>query len=108
MPVLRRKDAFQAETGTDKSQGKMSEHNHTEEIRKLQLLEQSLHSILMQKQQFQAQLLEVESALSELDKTSSAYKIVGNIMVASKKEDLKKDLETKKEIFSTRMKAMDK
>ncbi len=86
----------------------MSEHNHTEERRKLQLLEQSLHSILMQKQQFQAQLLEVESALSELDKTSSAYKIVGNIMVASKKEDLKKDLETKKEIFSTRMKAMEK
>jgi prefoldin beta subunit len=79
-----------------------------EDIKQLQMLEQSLHALAMQKQQFQAQLIEVESALSELDKTDVAYKIVGNIMVAVKKQDLKKDLESKKELFSKRVELIDK
>ena len=56
----------------------------------LQLLEQSMQNLLMQKQQFQLQQVEIESALKELEKTKEAYKIVGNIMVLSKKEDLDK------------------
>lgn len=79
-----------------------------QKIKQLQLLEQSLHSVIMQKQQFQAQLIEVESALAELVKTNNAYKIVGNIMVASNKADLKKDLEEKKELFSARVNLLDK
>ncbi len=68
-----------------------------QKIAQLQLYEQSLQNILIQKQQFQSQSLEIDSALKELEATKEAYKIVGNIMVASKKEDLKKDLESKKE-----------
>jgi len=79
-----------------------------EDIKQLQIMEQSLHSLHMQKQQFQAQLIEIESALIELGKTDTAYKIVGNIMVASKKEDLKKDLEEKKELFSARVNMLEK
>lgn len=79
-----------------------------EKIRQLNFLEQSLQSVFMQRQQFQAQLVEIDSALSELSKTSSAYKIIGNIMIASNKEDLKKDLEEKKEIFSARLKVLEK
>ena len=72
------------------------------------MLEQSLQAVHSQKQQFQAQLIEIESALSELTKTNTAYKIVGNIMVLSKKDELKKDLEEKKEIFSAKMKMFEK
>ncbi len=79
-----------------------------ESFQHLQLLEQSLHSVMVQKQQFQSQLIEVESALAELQKTDTAYKIIGNIMVSAKKADLKKDLEEKKELFSTRMKTLEK
>jgi prefoldin beta subunit len=79
-----------------------------ESIKQLQILEQSLHAVLVQKQQFQAQLLEIESALGELDKTDVAYKIVGNIMIGAKKADLKRDLEEKKEIFSSRVKMFEK
>lgn len=79
-----------------------------QEIAQLQLYEQSLQSILMQKQQFQSQSLEIESALKELESAKEAYKIVGNIMVASKKEDLKKDLGSKKEITQIRIKALEK
>lgn len=79
-----------------------------EALKQYQILEQSLQAVHMQKQQFQAQLIEIESALVELTKSNTAYKIVGNIMVASKKEDLKKDLEEKKEVFSARLKVLEK
>lgn len=79
-----------------------------QQISQLQLFEQSLQNILMQKQQFQSQSMEIESALKELEKTEKAYKIVGNIMVSSKKEDLKKDLESKKEIVDLRVKTIEK
>jgi prefoldin beta subunit len=79
-----------------------------QKIAQLQLYEQSLQNILMQKQQFQTQSLEIKSALTELESTKEAYKIVGNIMVASKKEDLKKELESKKETIQLRITTMEK
>ncbi|HME87080.1 MAG TPA: prefoldin subunit [Candidatus Nanoarchaeia archaeon] len=79
-----------------------------DDFRQMQVLEQSLQTVFMQKQQFQSQLVETESALIELKKTTNAYKIVGNILVSAKKEDLQKDLETKKELFSTRVKVLEK
>lgn len=79
-----------------------------EKINKLSMMEQSLQSFLAQKQAFQAQLLEIESALEELKKTDKAYKIVGNVMVASDKEELKKDMEKKKDITELRIKNLEK
>lgn len=79
-----------------------------QKVAQLQLYEQSLQNILIQKQQFQSQSIEIESALEELEVTKEAYKIVGNIMVASKKEDLKKDLESKKETANIRIKTLEK
>jgi prefoldin beta subunit len=77
-------------------------------IGQLQMFEQSLQNFLMQKQQFQAQLIEVESALKELKNKEEAYKIVGNIMVAAKKEELEKDLNQKKETIQLRIKTLEK
>ncbi len=77
-------------------------------IHELQLIEQSMQNFLMQKQSFQSQLMEIESALSEIEKTENAYKIVGNIMVASSREDLKNDLQKKKDIAELRIKSVEK
>jgi len=77
-------------------------------LNQLQMLEQSMQNLLMQKQQFQLQQVEIESALKELEKVNEAYKIVGNIMVLSKKDDLKADLTSKKEIVELRIKNMEK
>jgi|SRR3989338_340047 len=77
-------------------------------IEQLQLYEQSLQNFLAQRQQFQIQLIEIESALRELEKTDKAYKLVGNIMVSSKKDDLKKELLSKKETTELRIKSMEK
>ncbi len=79
------------------------------QISQLQLLEQNLQSLVMQKQNFQAHLFEVENALKELSTSNgTAYKIVGAIMVSQSSEDLKKDLESKKEVLELRIKNLKK
>jgi len=80
----------------------------SEKINQLQILEQNLQQLLSQKQQFQGQLVEIESALEELGKTEDAYKIVGNIMVKMPKPDLEKELNDKKEKVDIRMKSIEK
>jgi len=67
-----------------------------------------MQQFLMQKQSFQTQLVEIESALKELKNSEKAYKIVGNIMVSSKKEELEKDLKSKKETVELRIKMLEK
>ena len=79
-----------------------------QKIGQLQMYEQSLQTFLGQKQQFQAQMVEAESALNELEHAETAYKIVGNIMVLSDKKELKADLESKKEMFELRIKSIEK
>tara|TARA_Y100000310_G_C20560804_1_gene752973 strand:- start:958 stop:1188 length:231 start_codon:yes stop_codon:yes gene_type:complete len=54
------------------------------------------------------QKTEIESALKELENVSEGYKMVGNIMVMSKKDDLKKDLDSKKEIIDLRVTSLEK
>ena len=79
-----------------------------EKISRLQLLEQNLQNLVGQRQQFQGQLLEVESALRELASAPEAYRIIGNLMLKSKPEELTKDLSQKKELLDLRMKTFEK
>lgn len=76
------------------------------EISELQILEQSLQSILMQKQAFQLELSEIENSIEELAKTKDdVYKIVGSIMIKADKEKLNTELIEKKEVVSLRLKS---
>ncbi len=77
-------------------------------IQQLQMLEQSLQTLSMQRQQFQLQQIEIDSALKELESVAEAYKIVGNIMVLTKKDDLLTDLQSKKETVELRIRTMEK
>ena len=77
-------------------------------ISQLQMFEKSLQNFLAQKQQFQMQLAETESALKELETADEAYKIVGNLMIKGDKASLKKDLNEKKEIFDLRIRTIEK
>jgi len=74
------------------------------DITQLQLLQQNHQQIIIQKQQFQKQLMEIESALQEIKDSSNTYKIVGNLMIAAKKSDLEKDLKEKQELIQLRIK----
>ena len=78
-------------------------------ITELQMLEQNMQTFLMEKQAIQGQQIEVENALEEITKTSGkVYKILGSVMVASNKEDLKSDLESKKEVLALKIKTLEK
>jgi prefoldin beta subunit len=82
----------------DETQGKVAQ---------LQLLQQNLQNLLVQKQQFQMKLNEIDSALSEIKDAENAYKIVGNVMVLRTKEDLTKELTEKKGTIELRVKSIE-
>ncbi|MFH1332596.1 MAG: prefoldin subunit beta [archaeon] len=80
-----------------------------EKIAQLQLMEQNMQNVIIQKQAFQTQLFEIDNALNELEKTKDeTYKIVGPIMVSINKKDLKDDLQSKKEVIELRIKNLEK
>lgn len=79
-----------------------------EKLQQLQLFEQNLQNFMMQKQALQMQLVEAESALEELKDASTAYRIIGNIMVKAEKEELTIELASKKETTELRIKAIEK
>jgi prefoldin beta subunit len=79
-----------------------------EKIRQLQMMEQAMQQLLLQKHTFQMQLLETDSALKELEGKAEAYKIVGNIMLLTKKEDLEAELKEKKETTQLRISSLEK
>ena len=87
----------------------MADEKETQEkMAKLQQIEQELQSFLLQKQNFQNQTIEVDSALKELESSNESYKIIGNIMIRSGKDELVKDLKSKKEMASLRIKTIEK
>jgi len=77
-------------------------------INQLSMMEQNIQNFSMQKQQFQAQLMEIETAEKELKDSKEAFKIIGNIMVASDKENVAKELAEKKEIITARVESFEK
>lgn len=71
-------------------------------------MEQNVQQYVMRRQQFSQQLMEIESALKELESSPEAYKIVGNIMVKTAKDQLKKELAERKELADMRIQSLDK
>jgi prefoldin beta subunit len=80
-----------------------------EKIQELQSLEQNLQNVLIQKQAFQFELNETENALNEIEKSGDeVFKIVGQIMIKSSKQEIQKELKQKKDILSLRLKSIEK
>lgn len=78
-------------------------------IQELQILEQNLQNLLMQKQAIQIELNEAANAIADLKKSGDeVYKIVGGLMVRSDKASLLSELEEKKKIFELRISSIEK
>ncbi len=76
-----------------------------EQLLKMQQAQQSLQSILLQKQQLEMEQIDSDKALEELKKASddeSVYKHAGSILIKSTKNDLIAELEERKELSKTR------
>jgi len=76
-----------------------------EQIMKMQQAQQSLQSILLQKQQLEMEQIDSEKAIEELKKASddeTVYKHTGSILIKSTKKVLISELEERKELANTR------
>jgi len=72
---------------------------------RLQQLQQTLQSILAQKQQVEMEKTEVEQTIAELQKTaddSVIYKAIGSLMVKAEKAKISEELVERKELLTTR------
>ncbi len=86
----------------------MSNDDAEQKVQQLTMLEQNLQNTSLQKQTFHLQLLELESAIKEIEESPEAYKIVANIMIKGDKEQLKKELSEKKDVLELRIKNLEK
>jgi len=82
-----------------------------EQLARLQQLQQTLQSVVTQKQQLELELNETGKALSELEKSTDetpVYKSVGSILVKSNRQSLMVELNERKELLTTRVTVLGK
>ena len=78
-----------------------------QKIHELQLLEQNLQGLMMQKQAFQIELSETENAFNEISNSNEdVFKLVGNIMIKYDKKKISDELKKKKDIIALRLKSI--
>ena len=79
------------------------------QIQEIQILEQNLQNILLQKQSFQIEFSEADAALNELEKSKDdVFKIIGQLMIKTEKEKVKKELLEKKALLELRLSSIEK
>ena len=79
-----------------------------EKFQELQILEQNLQNILMQKQSFQMELSETQSALNEIKNSKDdVFKIVGQLMIKTEKSKILEELSGREKILEMRLKKME-
>ena len=78
-------------------------------IQELQIMEQNIQNILLQKQAFQMEASETEAALEEIKKSGDkVFKVIGQLMIQADKASIQKELEEKKKIIDVRLKSLEK
>jgi len=76
-----------------------------ERLLRLQQVQQTLQSVLAQKQQVDIELTEIEQALGELQKMTNdavIYKAIGTLLVKSEKVKITAELNERKELLTAR------
>ena len=79
--------------------------NVQERLLRLQQLQQTLQTILAQKQQVEMEKTEVDQTLAELQKTaddSVIYKAIGSLLVKAEKSKVTEELNERKSLLDTR------
>ena len=80
-----------------------------QKIQEMQILEQRLQNSLLQKQAFQMELAETDSAMKELEKSGEeVYKIIGQLMIKAEKGKIQEELSGKQRILELRIKTLEK
>lgn len=83
--------------------------NMDNKIQELQMLEQNLQNLILQKQAFQMESSETASALNELKNSGDeVFKIIGQLMIKTDKPKIKEELSNKEKILDLRIKSIEK
>ena len=82
--------------------------NPEQKIQEIQLLEQGLHNILLQKQAFQMELSETQSAKKETDGSNEVFKIIGQLMIKSDAKKVSEELSNKEKLLGLRVRSLEK
>ena len=78
-------------------------------INEIQILEQNLQNLLLQKQAFQMEISETSAAKREIEKAGDeVFKIIGQLMIKSDKSKIKDELSNKERLLDLRIKALEK
>ncbi len=77
-------------------------------VQQLQLLQQNVENLTLQKQQLESQLTELDCSLSNLNGSPISYRIIGKIMVAVPASTLQKELNEKHEVITLRLQNLQK
>ena len=77
-------------------------------IQEMQILEQNIQNLFLQKQSFQMELSETKSALKEIEKSGDeVFKIVGQLMIKTEKQAINKELLDKEKVLDLRIKSFE-
>ena len=79
-----------------------------EKIQQMQMIEQNLQHVVVQKQSAQSDMNEIDTAVEHLSEDGENYLSVGNIMVRRSAEEIRKDLDEKKRVLSIRLGTIEK
>ena len=108
MPFLRREDFLQAKDKSQEIEGSIMAESD-KKIQDMQIIEETLHNILLQKQAFQMELSETISAIGEVKNSKDdLFKIIGQIMLKTSKCKILEELENKERILNLRIKSLEK
>ena len=78
-------------------------------MQEMQILEQNLQNILMQKQAFQMEFSETQNSLKEIkDSQEDVFKIVGQLMIKTDKNKMQEELTNKEKMIDLRIKSLEK
>ena len=78
-------------------------------MQEMQILEQNLQNILMQKQAFQMEFSETQSSIKEIKVSKGdVFKIVGQLMIKTDQKKMQEELENKEKMIDLRIKSLDK
>jgi len=83
--------------------------NKERKIQEIQILEQSLQNLLLQKQAFNMEISETTAAKKEIEKAGDdVFKIIGQLMIKSDKSKVKEELSNKERLLDLRIKSLEK
>jgi len=80
-----------------------------QKIQEIQMLEQNIQNLLLQKQAFDMELSEAKAALKEIENAKDdVFKLIGQLMIKSDKNKVKEELLNKEKILDLRLSTIGK